>query len=78
MPSWHFFMFSSKASASAGEMAATLTITLEYIPQLTQCAPEDFDTVWAEFVSKLDELPLDEYEELATQMIQEGAANYQN
>ena len=28
--------------------------------------------------SKLDELPLDEYEELATQMIQEGAANYQN
>ena len=60
----------------AGETA--LTITLEYIPQLTQCAPEDFETVWAEFVSKLDELPLDEYEELATQMIQEGAANYQN
>ena len=60
----------------AGETA--LTITLEYIPQLTQCAPEDFETVWAEFVSKLDALPLDEYEELATQMIQEGAANYQN
>ena len=36
------------------------------------------ETVWAEFVSKLDELPLDEYEELATQMIQEGAANSQD
>ena len=60
----------------AGETA--LTITLEYVPKLAQCAPEDFDAVWDEFVSKLDDLPLAEYEELVTQMAQESAPNYQN
>ena len=60
----------------AGETA--LTITLEYIPQLTQCAPEDFETVWDEFVGKLADLPLAEYEQLVTQMAQESAPNYQN
>ncbi len=60
----------------AGETA--LTITLEYVPKLAQCAPEDFDAVWDEFVGKLDDLPLAEYEELVTQMAQESAPNYQN
>ena len=60
----------------AGETA--LTITLEYVPKLAQCAPEDFDAIWDEFVSKLDDLPLAEYEELVTQMAQESAPNYQN
>ena len=60
----------------AGETA--LTITLEYMPKLAQCAPEDFDAIWDEFVSKLDDLPLAEYEELVTQMAQESAPNYQN
>ena len=60
----------------AGETA--LTITLEYVPKLAQCAPEDFDAVWDEFVGKLADLPLAEYEELVTQMAQESAPNYQN
>lgn len=60
----------------AGETA--LEITLEYVPKLTMAKTEDFDKVWDEFVALLAELPLREYEELATQMIQEGAANYQN
>ena len=60
----------------AGETA--LTITLEYVPKLAQCAPEDFDAVWDEFVGKLADLPLAEYEQLVTQMAQESAPNYQN
>lgn len=60
----------------AGETA--LEITLEYVPKLAQCKPEEFDSVWEEFTGKLADLPLREYEELATQMIQEGAALYQN
>lgn len=48
----------------AGETA--LTITLEYVPKLAQCAPEDFDAVWDEFVGKLADLPLAEYEQLVT------------
>lgn len=60
----------------AGETA--LEITLEYVPKLAQCKTEDFDKVWDEFAAKLAELPLREYEELATQMIQEGASLYQN
>ena len=60
----------------AGETA--LTITLEYVPKLAQCAPEDFDAIWDEFVGKLADLPLAEYEELVTQMAQESAPNYQN
>ena len=60
----------------AGETA--LTITLEYVPKLAQCAPEDFDAIWDEFVGKLDDLPLAEYEQLVTQMAQESAPNYQN
>ena len=58
----------------AGETA--LTITLEYVPKLAQCAPEDFDAVWDEFVGKLADLPLAEYEQLVTQMAQESAPNY--
>ena len=60
----------------AGETA--LTITLEYVPKLAQCAPEDFDAIWDEFVGKLADLPLAEYEQLVTQMAQESAPNYQN
>ena len=60
----------------AGETA--LEITLEYVPKLAQCAPEQFDTVWEEFCGKLADLPLREYEALATEMIQEGAPLYQN
>ena len=48
------------------------------MPKLAQCKTEDFDKVWDEFAAKLADLPLREYEELATQMIQEGAALYQN
>jgi putative aldouronate transport system substrate-binding protein len=60
----------------AGETA--LEITLEYVPKLAQCAPDQFDSVWEEFKGKLADLPLREYEELATQMIQDGADNYKN
>ena len=60
----------------AGETA--LTITLEYVPKLAQCAPKDFDAIWDEFVGKLADLPLAEYEQLVTQMAQESAPNYQN
>ena len=60
----------------AGETA--LTITLEYVPKLALCAPEDFDAIWDEFVGKLADLPLAEYEQLVTQMAQESAPNYQN
>ena len=60
----------------AGETA--LEITLEYVPKLAQCAPEQFDAVWEEFCGKLADLPLREYEALATEMIQEGAPLYQN
>jgi len=60
----------------AGETA--LEITLEYVPKLAMAKPEDFDKVWDEFVGKLADLPLREYEELATQMIKESAPNYRN
>lgn len=60
----------------AGETA--LEITLEYVPKLAQCKTEDFDKVWDEFTGKLADLPLREYEELATQMIKDGASLYQN
>ncbi|MGI5883706.1 MAG: extracellular solute-binding protein [Candidatus Spyradocola sp.] len=60
----------------AGETA--LTITLEYVPRLAQCAPEDFDAIWDEFCGKLADLPLAEYEQLVTQMAQDSAPNYQN
>ena len=46
--------------------------------KLAQCAPEDFDAIWDEFVGKLADLPLAEYEQLVTQMAQESAPNYQN
>lgn len=58
----------------AGETA--LEITLEYVPKLAQCKPEEFDNVWNEFVGKLADLPLREYEALATEMLQAGAENY--
>lgn len=61
----------------AGE--AALEITLEYIPKLVQAGTDDkFESIWAEFTGILGDLPLREYEELATQMIQEGAALYKN
>ena len=60
----------------AGETA--LEITLEYVPKLAQCTPDKFESVWAEFTGKLADLPLREYEELATQMIKDGADNYKN
>ena len=60
----------------AGETA--LEITLEYVPKLAQCKPEEFDGVWEEFCGKLADLPLREYEDLVTQMAQEGAENYKN
>lgn len=58
----------------AGETA--LEITLEYVPKLAQCKPEEFDNVWNEFAGKLADLPLREYEALATEMLQAGAENY--
>ena len=58
----------------AGETA--LEITLEYVPKLAQCKPEEFDNVWNEFVGKLADLPLREYEALATEMLRAGAENY--
>lgn len=60
----------------AGETA--LEITLEYVPKLAQCTTEQFDTVWEEFCGKLADLPLREYEALATEMVQAGAENYKN
>lgn len=60
----------------AGETA--LEITREYIPKLATCAPADFDATWDELQSKLNALPLTEYEELATQMLREGSEIYKS
>ncbi|MFV0402318.1 MAG: extracellular solute-binding protein [Oscillospiraceae bacterium] len=61
----------------AGETA--LEITLEYAPKLVQAGTEEnFDAIWDQFAAELAELPLREYEELATQMIKESAPLYQS
>ena len=46
------------------------------MPKLAQCKPEEFDNVWNEFAGKLADLPLREYEALATEMLRAGAENY--
>ena len=61
----------------AGE--AALEITLEYIPKLVQAGTEEkFESIWEEFAGILAGLPLRAYEELATQMIKDGAELYKN
>ncbi|MDR3085678.1 MAG: extracellular solute-binding protein [Christensenellaceae bacterium] len=59
----------------AGETA--LELTLEYMPQLVEAKPDQFEAKWAEFVAVLDALPLKEYEELVTQMIRDSLYLYE-
>jgi putative aldouronate transport system substrate-binding protein len=59
----------------AGETA--LAITLEYLPKLVQAKDDAaFEAIWAEFTGKLADLPLREYEALATEMAQASAKIY--
>ncbi|MDR2513626.1 MAG: extracellular solute-binding protein [Christensenellaceae bacterium] len=59
----------------AGETA--LEITLEYLPKLTQAKDDAaFEAMWTEFTGKLADLPLREYEQLATEMAQASAKVY--
>lgn len=59
----------------AGEIA--LERTLEYLPKLVMAAPEDFDSIWDEFVAEVETLPIHEYEELVTQMIRDSLYLYE-
>ncbi len=56
-----------------------LDLATEYHAKLIQAAPDQFDALWDEYMSKMDAIEgLDAYEKKVTEVIQDSAQYYQN